>query len=310
MLDLNQYHVGDNKEYLPKIEDNSVDFIYIDPPYSTGRDFGDFVDKFPSNKEYAENFMLPLLVECKRILKKNGNILVHIEPKISHHIRNVMDEIFGEKNFKNEIVWNSGGNKQSSKKLQRNHDTLLVYGLSDKSKFNSIYKEYSEDYLNKLKWDEAYQDYYSTSALHNNQPNVNPRPNLRYEWQGVHKQWLISKDRMQKLHDEGRLVYSEKKVPRIKKFLKELKGIQVKDTWDDISQIQSGEKLDYATQKPVKLLERIISIYTDSNDLVLDFFAGSGTTGRACKSMQRNFILIDLNPKGKELFEKSVCQIA
>lgn len=306
MIDLNQYYVGNNKDYLSKIDDESINFIYIDPPYSTGRDFGDFSDKFESNKDYSENFIKPLLVECKRILKKDGNILVHVEPKISHYIRFILDDVFGETNFRNEIVWNSGGNKQSSKKLQRSHDTLIVYSVSNKYNFYPQYTQYSEEYMNKLIWDESFQDYYSTSALHNNQPNVNPRLNLRYEWKGVHKQWLISKDRMERLDSENRLVYSSKGIPRIKKFLKELKGVQIKDVWDDVSQIQSGEKLDYATQKPVRLLERILSLYTKEGDLVLDFFAGSGTTGRACLSKNRNYILIDINQKGKSLFEQSI----
>lgn len=301
---INKFHIGDNLEVMTNIESGSVDLIYIDPPYSTGRDFGHFVDKFESSWVFAHEFIKPRLIEAHRVLKSRGTIVVHVEPAISHYIRIVLDEVFGEGNFINEIVWVSGGNKQSKKKLQRNHDTILVYGKTKNTKFNPIYLPYSEEYNKGLKWDERHQDWFSTSAAHNSQPDVNPRPNLRYEWKGNHRQWYVTKDKMKQLHDEGRLQYSKKTgIPRFKKFLGELKGVQLRDVWTDISSIQNGEKLNYATQKPVKLLERIVQLYSDEGDLVLDFFAGSGTTGRACRNLGRNYILIDISEHGKSLFD-------
>ena len=83
-----------------------------------------------------------------------------------------------------------------------------------------------------------------------------------------------------------------------------MKGVPLRDIWHDITNIQNGEKLDYATQKPVKLLERIIELYSDKNDICLDIFAGSGTLGRASKNLERNYLLIDINKKGKEIFLK------
>lgn len=85
-----------------------------------------------------------------------------------------------------------------------------------------------------------------------------------------------------------------------------MEGLPVRDLWTDINQIQSGEKMDYATQKPIKLLDRIINLYTDKGDLVLDAFAGSGTTGRSAIRCERNFILFDISKKGKDLFDYSV----
>lgn len=302
---MNKYLVGDNLDLLKSIDDQSVNMIYIDPPYSTGRDFGDFNDKFSSNWSYANDFMKPRLVEAHRVLMGDGVIVVHVEPAISHHIRFILDEIFGEGNFINEIIWQSGGNKQSKHKLQRNHDTIIVYGKTNNTKFNPIYLPYSDEYISKLRWDEQHQDYYSTSAAHNAQPDVIKRPNLRYEWNGHMKQWYVTKGRMEELHQQGRLKYNKNGVPRFKKFLKELKGVQLRDVWTDISSIQSGEKLDYATQKPVKLIERLIELYTDEDDLVLDFFAGSGTVGRACERTHRKYILIDINKKGKQVYDRN-----
>jgi DNA modification methylase len=130
--------------------------------------------------------------------------------------------------------------------------------------------------------------------------------NLRYEWQGNTRQWYVCKEKMEELHKDNRLQYNNKNIPRIKRFLDEMDGIPLRDIWDDIANIQSKEKLKYATQKPVKLLERIVTLYSDEKSLCLDIFAGSGTLGRACKNLNRDYILFDINEDGKKLFEKSI----
>ena len=208
-----------------------------------------------------------------------------------------------KKNFKNEIAWICGGNAKNKYQLGRNHDTIIVYGKSTKSKFYPMYKPYSAEYLKKLKLCPHNNKYYSTSAAHNSQPEVNPRPNLRYEWNGHTKQWYISRDKMELLHNDNRLEYNNNGIPRIKRFAEEMEGVPIRDTWDDVSSIQNGEKTKYATQKPVKLLERVLSLYSQEGDVCLDPFAGSGTLGRACKSMNREFVLFDINPEGKVVFE-------
>ena len=296
----NVFEVGDNLELLKGLADESMDMIYLDPPFNTGRDFYYFQDKFADFNQ----FMQDRLAECCRALKKDGNIIVHVEPRISHHIRVICDRLFGESNFKNEIVWHSGGNSKNKYQLGRNHDVLIVYGKSSKSKFFPLYKEYPEEYKKGLKMCPVHQKLYSTSAAHNSQPEVNPRPNLTYEWNGNTRQWYLAKEKMQTLHEDNRLEYNEKGIPRIKRFMEEMEGIPVRDTWDDISSIQNGEKTRYATQKPVKLLERVLRLYSQAGDTCLDPFAGSGTLGRACKNLKRNYVLFDINPEAKEVFEK------
>lgn len=304
---LNEYTIGDSRELLKEVESNTVDLIYIDPPYCTGRDFYHFDDRFQSSADYRELLMRPLLEECHRILTNEGNIVVHVEPKISHHIRIVLDDIFGEKRFKNEIVWVSGGNHKSLKQLQRNHDTIIVYQKGSTSIYNPEHKEYNDETVRKAKICTHRKKKYTTTALVNRQPNVVQRPNLRYEWNGHMLQWHISKERMQMLHDDNRLEYSSKSgIPRVKKYLDELDGIPVKDVWSDIKQIQGVEKLDYATQKPVALLNRILEMFSNERSTVLDPCAGSGTVGRSAILTNRNYILFDLNPDGKALFEESI----
>ena len=304
---LNEYQIGDSKELLKEVKSNSVDLIYIDPPYCTGRDFYHFDDRFQSSADYRENFIRPLLLECHRILSNVGNIVIHVEPKISHHIRIVLDDIFGEKRFKNEIVWISGGNHKSKNQLQRHHDTLIVYQKGTKSIYNPEHKPYSDEDISKAKFCKLTKRKYVTNALVNRQPDIVPRPNLRYEWNGNYLQWYVSKERMQFLHDNNRLEYSSKTgIPRVKKYLDELDGVPIKDVWNDIKQIQGVEKLDYATQKPVALLNRILNMFSNEGSIVLDPCAGSGTVGRSAILTNRNYILFDLNVDGKELFEKSI----
>lgn len=302
-----QYLIGDNINLLNKLVEEKYEFqlIYLDPPYNTGRDFSDFDDKFENIREYAYEFLKPRFELMKKLLTKTGVIVVHIEPKISHYVRLVMDDVFGIKNFQNEIVWKSGGNKKSSKKLMRFHDTILVYSNNTKYKYNPLYIPYDEEYKKKNSLKKDKRGEYTTSAAHNSQPDIIQRPNLRYEWNGHHKQWWWSKEKMQKLHDDDRLHYNENGIPRVKKYLDEMEGIPVRDLWLDIHQIQGSEKLDYATQKPVELLERIIKMYSDEFDNILDPFAGSGTLGRACLKTKRGYVMIDINEKGSKLFESS-----
>jgi DNA modification methylase len=303
----NSYYVCDNLEYLNKIQSETIDLIYFDPPYNTGRDFFDFDDKFKSKEDYIQ-FIKARVTQCFRVLKKTGTLTVHIEPKVSHYFRMICDDIFGGNNFRNEIVWQTGGNAKNKYKLNRFHDTIIVYSKSSKQNFNPIYFEYNDEYKKKsnVKFCEIYKKEYVTTALYNAQPDVNPRPNLRYAWNGTEKQWYVAKDKMQVLHNENRLEYNKDGIPRIKRFLDEMEGVPLRDIWCDINNVQSGEKINYATQKPVKLLERIVKLYSNENDVCLDIFAGSGSLGRACKNLNRKYILFDINEKGKELFLESI----
>jgi DNA modification methylase len=133
--------------------------------------------------------------------------------------------------------------------------------------------------------------------------------NLRYEWNGHQKQWYVTNDKMENLHNDNRLSYNKKGIPRIKRFLDEMDGIPLRDLWTDISNTQRKEKLDYATQKPVKLLERIVKLYSNEGDICMDIFAGSGTLGRACINQKRKYLLMDINEDGKTIFEESILNL-
>ena len=303
----NNYYIGDNIVLLNKLNNETIDLIYFDPPYNTGRHFYDFDDKFKNKDEYIQ-FIKLRIRECYRVLKNTGTIVIHIEPKISHYFRLICDDIFGDNNFRNEIVWQTGGNAKNKYKLNRFHDTIIVYSKTNNQIFNPIYFNYDEEYKKKsnVKFCDIHKKEYVTTAIYNAQPDVNPRMNLRYVWNGFDKQWYVTKDKMEKLHNENRLEYNKDGLPRIKRFLDEMEGIPLRDIWCDINNVQSGEKINYATQKPVKLVERIVQLYTNENAICLDIFAGSGTLGRACINKSRQYILFDINNKGKELFLESI----
>ncbi len=296
------YSICDAKTGVLSLD--SIDLVYMDPPYNTGRDFFNFDDRFKSSADYRDMLIRPVVEAIHTKLTKNGSIIIHVEPRISHHIRIVCDDVFGENRFVNEICWKSGGNHHGNKKLQRSHDSIIVYSKSANFTFNPEYKPYRDEDINKARSDK--RGAYNTSALKNSQPDVIKRPNLRYVWNGNDCQWWVSQEKMQALHDDDRLVYNAAGIPRVKKYYSELKGIPVKDVWDDISQIQNGEKLDYATQKPVKLLERLVRMFSNKGELVCDPFGGSGSTGRACINTGRQYRLFDINPKAKELFDSSI----
>ena len=306
-IKLNEYHIGDNLDLLKKLENESINLIYFDPPYNTGRNFFDFDDKFKSVNDYII-FMEERVAECFRVLKKTGTIVIHIEPKISHYFRFICDKIFGADNFKNEIIWQTGGNAKNKYQLNRWHDTIIVYSKTKKQVFNPLYFSYDDEYRKKsnVKMCNIHKKEYVTTAIHNSQPDVNPRPNLRYEWNGFSKQWYVTREKMIELHEQNRLEYNKQGIPRIKRFLDEMEGIPLRDMWSDISNMQSKEKLNYATQKPVKLLERIVCLYSKEGDVCLDIFAGSGTTGRACINTKRNYLLFDINEKGLKMFLESI----
>lgn len=304
---INNYLIGDNIDLLKNITSNSIDLIYFDPPYNTGRDFYNFDDRFKSINEYTD-FIKYRIIECHRCLKSTGNIIIHIEPRISHHFRFICDEIFGINNFRNEIIWQTGGNAKNLYQLNRYHDSIIVYSKKNKSTFNPIYFPYDQEYKKKsnVKFCDIHKKEYVTTALHNSQPDVNPRINLRYQWNGHQKQWYVTQQKIKELHDDNRLEYNKNGIPRIKRFLDEMDGIPLRDIWTDINNTQIGEKLNYATQKPIKLLERILKLYSNQDDICMDIFAGSGTLARAAIKLNRKYILMDINNKAKDIFLKSI----
>ena len=241
--------------------------------------------------------MAPRLVELHRVLKPTGSIYLHCDPTASHYLKILMDTVFGSGNYRNEIAWkrySSHGNV--SRNFGKVHDTILTYAKDSKSTWNQLYRplrdEYVEKFFRKVEPDTG-RRYQSQNVLN---PN-DDRPNLTYEWNGHTRVWKWTRDKMQQLHDEGKLEYSSTGYPRLKQYLDETLGEKLQDIWEDISPIgQTGgdASLGYPTQKPVALLERIIQASSNEGDVVLDPFCGCGTAVAAAEKLGRRWIGIDI----------------
>jgi DNA modification methylase len=331
LLDTRVVYCGDNLEQLKKLPDACVDLIYIDPPFNSNRTYEifwgetkekrSFEDRHESTRAYIE-FMRPRCVELSRVLKKTGSFYLHCDWHASHYIRVMLDQIFGEKNFINEIIWKRQSShndaKQGSKHLGRIHDTLFLYGGGDSEYyFKHLYQEYDESYLDKFykHVEPGTGRRYQLGDLGAPGGSSPSKGNPHYEFLGVTRYWRFSRESMQELYDQGLIVQTKPgAVPRYKRYLDEGQGVPISSVWDDIKPIQSHdiERLGYPTQKPLKLLERILEISSNPNDIVLDAFCGCGTTLVAAQMLGRQWIGIDISPTACRVMAKrlrNVCKL-
>ena len=321
---------GDNKFILSSLKNGplreeierqgGLKLIYIDPPFDVGADFsmdieigGDTFTKKPNILEEiayrdtwgkgADSFIAMIyerLVLMRDLLSEQGSIYVHLDSRVNSHVRLVMDEIFGASNFTNEIVWKRSDAKsdaaQGSKHYSRIQDTIWFYQKGADAIWNPLYVPLSDNYVEGFyKYSDPDGRKYKLENMLG--PGGAAKGNPVYEVMGVQRAWRYSRERMQRLIDEGLVIQTNPgTVPMQKKYLDESKGVQVGTWWDDISMIRgwSSEKTGYATQKPEPLLRRIISASTNEGDLVADFFCGSGTTAAVAEKLGRKWIVSDL----------------
>ena len=321
-METNAIYEGDNLEIMSKFPSKSVDLIYADPPFYTNRRFEiiwndgaekrAFEDRWAGGIEHYTSWMEPRIRECYRLLKEGGTLYLHCDDHASSHLRLLLDKIFGENSFVNEIVWfrQSGAHtdtKQGSRHFGRAHDNILLYSKGDPKTWNEEFQEYSEDYVKNF-----YRYVEPTTGRRYQLDNLTgpggeAKGNPYYEVMGVKRYWRYSKEKMQELINEGRIVQTKPgTVPRYKRYLDEGKGVPIMDVWTDISSIQSQskERLGYPTQKPVALLERIISVSSNKGDIILDPFCGCGTALVASQRLGRKWIGIDISPTACKLMSK------
>lgn len=246
--------------------------------------------------------MTARLVELHRVLKPTGSLWLHCDSTASHYLKIVLDSIFGNLSYRNEIIWKRSSAhsdvKQGSKQPGRIHDTLLFYTKSASEwTWNPVYSEYDPDYI------EGFYKYVEEGTgrryrLDNlTGPGGAAKGNPSYEVMGVTRYWRYSQEKMNALIAEGRIVQTKPgNVPQYKRYLDEMPGVSLQDIWDDIRPVQSQakERLDYPTQKPVALLERIVSASSNPGDVVLDPFCGCGTAIAAAQTLGRKWMGIDV----------------
>ena len=287
-----------------KEHDIKVDLVYIDPPFASGADYAKtiYIRRNPKvaeaikkaeetledeelktfeekmygdvwNKEAYLNWMYENLMAIKSVMSDNASIYVHLDHHICHYVKVLMDEIFGEDNFINEIVWCYRGMAVSEDHYTRRHDTILFYSKSDTHLFNwkDITEEFTDSTISKYNHvDENGRKF----RLHGRNINGSPIKNIT----DVDIKWLKSNPELCRVD-----------------YLDEKAGVRARDWIQmDYINIWSNERVDYATQKPEELIEKFIKASSNKKMLVADFFGGSGVTAKVANDLNRRFIHCDI----------------
>jgi DNA modification methylase len=247
------------------------------------------------------SMMAPRLVALHRVLKPSGSLYLHCDPTASHYLKLLLDAIFGPARFVNEIVWQRtsahSDAKQGARHFGRTNDTLLYYAKSDTHVWNSQHVGHDDEYV-RVHYPHVEADTGRRYGLWDiTGPGGAAKGNPRYEIFGVTKYWRYSEANMGRKIDEGRIIQPKPgAVPREIRYLDESAGAPLSTNWADISPInsQAKERLGYPTQKPLALLERILSASSNPGDVVLDPFCGCGTTIDAAQELGRRWIGIDI----------------
>ena len=349
----NTLYYGDNLDILRQhVPDESVDLIYLDPPFNsnasynvlfkeqTGEESPAQIKAFTDTWEWTQEservfeqeiilnpatppnvkdmitafrqfigrnammaylvMMTPRLVELRRVLKPTGSIYLHCDPTASHYLKLLMDAVFDSRNFRNEIVWKRADSKgdtgQGARHFGRVNDTILFYTKTANSVFRAQYGPLDPGYVERFY---RYSDPDGRRYKLDNMlgPGGAAKGNPQYEVMGVTRYWRYSKERMQRLIDEGRVIQTNPgTVPMYKRYLDESLGTPIGTNWSDISFVRgwSKERLGYPTQKPQALLERIIEASSNEGDVVLDPFCGCGTAVAAAEKLKRQWIGVDV----------------
>jgi len=344
----NKLFFGDNLEVLrDHVPDDSVDLIYIDPPFNSNRNyfvlFKDRTGKASAAQEAAfedtwtwtedseatykelvarnpnrdlattteslrqflkETPMMAYLtamairlIEIHRVLKPTGSFYLHCDPTASHYLKLLLDTVFGPRNYRNEIVWERTSSHNDSKKWMQVHDTLFYYCKSSQYTWNAEYLGHDPSYVKEFY---RYSDERGVFRLDHiiRSASMGPRPNLAYEYSGYTPDWgwRVVREKLEKLDADNRIYRSGTGRPYIKRYLAEQTGTPIKSVITDIHPVSAvgKERLGYPTQKPLALLERIISVSSNPGDCVLDCYCGCGTTVTAAHRLGRKWIGIDI----------------
>jgi DNA modification methylase len=339
----NFLYCGDNLEVLRRhIQTESVDLVYIDPPFNSKRDYNVFFDdkdiqtqriafedtwsykniqeslaELQTIKTYNLYTLLeaykivvphafPYLVvmalrinELHRVLKRTGSFYMHCDSTMSHYLKTICDAVFGEKNFRNDIVWKRTSAHSDAKRYAKITDTIFFYTKSDKFVWNKPHGVYDESYI---KSHYTNLDEKGRRFRFDNLNNTTSSKGYSYKLLNCDPPkngWRMPESRAKQWLDEGKIEIPPKgKIPAFKRYLDQMKGPAISNIWDDIAPVnsQAREALGYPTQKPKALLERIIQASSDEDDVILDAFCGCGTTIDAAESLHRRWIGIDISP--------------
>lgn len=332
---INKIFWGDNLQvmsHLLKEYRGKIDLIYIDPPFDSKADYkkkvlvkgttavtdsSSFEEKqygdIWSNDEYLQ-FMYERLLILRELLSDKGTIYLHCDYHKSHHLRCLLDEVFGTDNFVNEIIWQKiRVAKAQSKTFGNIHDIIFAYSKTASFNFNDQFEPQSDDYISKFNKIDSItgKRYQLVSMLQSGQG-----PSRRFGdvelYPGANRHWIWSQERIDEAMKTGEIEISEGSLPRKRQYYDETKGKKVSDIWTNIFPVNSQaiESENYPTQKPESLLERIISASSNPGDLVFDCFMGSGTTQAVAMKLGRRFIGADINLGAIQTTTKRLLSVA
>ena len=340
---LNKIYWGDNLQvmsHLLKSYRGKITLIYIDPPFDSKADYKKRIEMRGQNvannqstfeeKQYTDiwtndeylQFMYERFILMRELLAHNGSIYVHCDWHKSHYLRCILDEIFGEHNFRNDITWvrstNPKGSQHKSSRYDVFTDTLLFYTKNVDTELNLdairiplTEEELLEKYDRQDEKGRFYDGPIERSA------SMGERQNLVYEYEGYTPStsgWRVPKDELEKIDRQGNLGWTRQGRPFRKLRMEDDKGDPVGNLWADISllnsQSEERKRIGYPTQKPEQLIERIIKASSPPGDIVFDCFMGSGTTQAAAMKLGRRFIGADINLGAVEITTKRLLEVA
>ena len=304
----NRLIFGDNLQVMKRLLDDpevkgKVKLVYIDPPFATKQDFQGSQDQKAyqdkvAGAEFVE-FLRKRLIFLRELLAPDGGLYIHLDWRKCHYIKTVLDEVMGESHFQNEIVWQRLSARSDSKTYNHIHDVIYFYTRTQNFTFNTQYTGYSKSYIEKFyRYKDADGRRFSIGDLtaRGLRSGESGKP-----WRGIDpaklgNHWKVKVSTLDQLDREGKIYWPPNgKVPRLIQYLDERKGRSLQSIWDHVSPVQhsSLENCFYPTQKPEALLEHIISSTSDPDDIVLDAFAGAGTTLAVAEKLDRRWIGID-----------------
>jgi DNA modification methylase len=323
---------GDNLQFLktcyknvdPLIKNKvkgKVKLIYIDPPFATESDFGgkdgerSYSDKV-ATAEFIES-LRERLIYHRELLADDGSIYMHLDQKMSHYAKIIMDEVFGRSCFLNEIIWKRTYAHSDAKQYGVIHDTILYYSIGRRRTWNVIRtapdQEYIETFFDQVEEETGrrYARVYLTAA------GVTKEGESGKPWRGIDpkskgRHWAYHPNMLEEFEKQNRIHWPKKGVPRLKNYADEHEGVTLQDLWIDIRKIhnQSPELIGYPTQKPESLIERIILASSNPGDLVMDLFGGSGTTAVVAEKLDRRWITCDFGKHAIYTVQKRILNIA
>jgi site-specific DNA-methyltransferase (adenine-specific)/adenine-specific DNA-methyltransferase len=331
---INKIFWGDNLQvmsHLLKEFRGKIDFIYIDPPFDSKADYKKVVSlkkqritndlmsfeekqysDIWSNDDYLQ-FIYERVVLMKELLQDEGIISIHCDWHKGHYIRAILDEIFGPQNFVNDIIWQRTGAHNDADRFGIIHDYIFVYSKSTKHPFNPVHVPLSEEHVSsRFKLEEPDGRRFFAG------PITAPGPGPDRLFNGVsmsppaNRHWSYSQEKINELIAEERIYYSSTGTPYLKQYMDEYvkQGRRVQSIWTDILPSKTGSELvGYPTQKPEKLLDRLIEAYSEPGALVFDCFMGSGTTPVVSSKCNRRFLGADINLGSIQLTTKRLATI-